>query len=62
VVGVSAEAATALPGRAAVAVAGLLGTTAVTFPGGHDGFLGGEFGRTGDPEAFAATLRRVLTG
>ena len=60
--GVSAEAGTALPGRAALAVAQRLGTAAVTFPGGHDGFLGGEFGRTGDPEAFAATLRRVLTG
>ncbi len=47
--------------RAALAVAAELGTTAVTFPGGHDGFLGGEYGRTGEPEAFAATLREVLT-
>jgi hypothetical protein len=31
-----------------------------TFPGGHAGFLGGEFGRTGDPDAFAAKLRDVL--
>jgi hypothetical protein len=25
-----------------------------------DGFLGGEFGSTGEPDAFAATLRTVL--
>jgi pimeloyl-ACP methyl ester carboxylesterase len=37
-----------------------LGTAPVTFPGGHDGFLGGEYGSTGEPDAFAATLREVL--
>ena len=31
------------------------------FPSHHGGFLGGEFGMTGDPDAFAATLREVLT-
>lgn len=46
--------------RAAVAVAERLGTTPVTFPSGHGGFLGGEYGQTGDPEAFAATLHQVL--
>jgi pimeloyl-ACP methyl ester carboxylesterase len=61
VVGVGAESGQMIPGRAAVAVAERLGTTPVTFPGGHDGFLGGEYGRTGDPDAFAATLRKVLT-
>ncbi|MBO0808408.1 MAG: alpha/beta hydrolase [Actinobacteria bacterium] len=60
VVGVSAEAGTALAGRGALAVADRLGTTAVTFPGGHNGFAGGEFGQAGDPDAFAATLRTVL--
>jgi hypothetical protein len=25
------------------------------------GFLGGEYGQTGEPDAFAATLREVLT-
>ena len=50
----------AVAGRAAVAVAERLGTAPVTFPGGHDGFLGGEYGRTGEPDAFAATLREVL--
>jgi pimeloyl-ACP methyl ester carboxylesterase len=61
IVGVGAESRQMLAGRAAVAVADRLGTTPVTFPGGHDGFLGGEYGRTGDPDAFAATLRKVLT-
>jgi pimeloyl-ACP methyl ester carboxylesterase len=61
VIGVGAESGQALAGRAATAVAERLGTTPVIFPGGHDGFLGGEYGRTGDPDAFAATLRQVLT-
>ena len=47
--------------RGAVAVAERLGTTAVSFPSGHGGFLGGEYGQTGDPDAFAAKLREVLT-
>ena len=47
--------------RAAVAVAERLGTTPVTFPGDHAGFLGGEYGMTGEPDAFATTLREVLT-
>jgi hypothetical protein len=42
-------------------VAERLGTTAVIFPGDHAGFLGGEYGQTGDPDAFAAKLREVLT-
>jgi pimeloyl-ACP methyl ester carboxylesterase len=46
--------------RAAVAAAERLGTTPVTFPGDHGGFLGGEYGQTGEPDAFAARLREVL--
>jgi pimeloyl-ACP methyl ester carboxylesterase len=61
VVGTGAESEGELAHRAAVAVAQKLGTAAVTFPSNHAGFLGGEFGMTGDPEAFAATLREVLT-
>jgi pimeloyl-ACP methyl ester carboxylesterase len=61
VIGVGAESAAAVAGRAGTSVAERLGTAPVTFPGGHDGFLGGEFGRTGQPDAFAATLREVLT-
>ncbi|MGH2477249.1 MAG: alpha/beta fold hydrolase, partial [Candidatus Limnocylindrales bacterium] len=46
--------------RGAIAVAQRLGIEPVTFPGGHDGFLGGEYGQTGEPDAFAAKLREVL--
>ena len=41
-------------------VAQRLGTEPVIFPSGHAGFLGGEYGQTGEPEAFAAKLREVL--
>jgi pimeloyl-ACP methyl ester carboxylesterase len=60
VIGFGADSANAMPGRAAMAVAERLGTTPATFPGGHGGFLGGEYGQTGEPDAFAATLRQVL--
>lgn len=46
--------------RAAFATAALLGSEATVFPGGHSGFLGGEFGQTGKPTEFADTLRKVL--
>jgi pimeloyl-ACP methyl ester carboxylesterase len=46
--------------RGAHAVAERLGTEAVAFPSNHGGFLGGEYGQTGEPEAFAAKLREVL--
>ena len=42
------------------AVAERLGTAVVEFPSDHGGFLGGEYGQTGDPDAFAAKLRDVL--
>jgi pimeloyl-ACP methyl ester carboxylesterase len=61
VIGVGAESEGELANRAGVAVAEQLGTTPVVFPSGHGGFLGGEYGQTGDPDAFAATLRQVLT-
>ena len=59
-IGVGATSGLVIAGRAAVAVAGRLGTPPVTFSGGHDGFLGGEYGGTGEPDAFAATLHKVL--
>src|SRR6266851_2762084 len=62
VVGVGAQSANMIAGRAGIAVAERLGTAPVTFPGGHNGFAGGEYGRTGEPDAFATTLRKVLTG
>jgi pimeloyl-ACP methyl ester carboxylesterase len=46
--------------RGAYAVAERLGTEVVAFPSDHGGFLGGEYGQTGDPDAFAAKLREVL--
>ena len=46
--------------RGAEAVAKRLGKEAVSFPSDHGGFLGGEYGQTGDPDAFAAKLREVL--
>jgi pimeloyl-ACP methyl ester carboxylesterase len=49
-----------LANRGAFAVAERLGTEPVIFPSHHGGFLGGEYGQTGEPEAFAAKLREVL--
>jgi pimeloyl-ACP methyl ester carboxylesterase len=46
--------------RGAFAVAERLGTKPVSFPSHHGGFLGGEYGQTGQPDAFAAKLREVL--
>ncbi len=62
VIGVGAQSGRMMAGRGAIGVAEGLGTQPVTFPGGHDGFLGGEYGQTGEPDAFAATLRRILSG
>lgn len=60
VLGVGAKSGQTLAARTGTAVAGRLGITPVTFPGDHGGFLGGEYGQTGEPDAFAATLREVL--
>jgi pimeloyl-ACP methyl ester carboxylesterase len=49
-----------LANRGAFAVAERLGEQPVVFPSNHGGFLGGEYGQTGDPDAFAAKLREVL--
>jgi pimeloyl-ACP methyl ester carboxylesterase len=56
VVAVGAESEGTFPSRAALAMAQQLGTEAVIFPSHHGGF-----GQHGDPDAFAATLRRILT-
>ncbi|MBO0816691.1 MAG: alpha/beta hydrolase [Actinobacteria bacterium] len=60
VIGVGAESSQMMAGRGGISVAERLGTPPVTFPGGHDGFLGGEYGGMGKPDEFAATLREVL--
>jgi pimeloyl-ACP methyl ester carboxylesterase len=61
IIAAGAESEGELANRAAHAVAERLGTTLVTFPSDHGGFLGGEYGQTGDPDAFAAKLRQVLS-
>jgi pimeloyl-ACP methyl ester carboxylesterase len=61
VVAAGAESEGEFTHRAALAVAERLGTKATIFPSHHGGFLGGEFGQRGEPEAFAAKLREVLS-
>ena len=60
VIAVGVESEGELARRSAEGVAARLGKTPVMFPSGHGGFLGGEYGQTGDPDGFAAALRRVL--
>jgi len=38
----------------------VLGLEVTAFPSHHGGFLGGESGYAGQPEAFAARLREIL--
>lgn len=60
VVAVGEESLDTFTGRTAVATADLLGQKAVVFPSHHGGFMGGEFGYAGQPEAFARKLRSIL--
>jgi hypothetical protein len=60
VIAVGEESLGTFTGRTAVAMAELLGQQATVFPSHHGGFLGGEFGYAGQPEAFARKLRDVL--
>jgi hypothetical protein len=46
--------------RGAFAVAEKLGRDVAVFPSNHGGFLGGEYGQMGNPDPFAAALRKVL--
>ena len=62
VIGVGEESGGQLAGRGGKAVAERLGTTPVTFPSNHGGFLGDEYGMPGKPTEFAARLREVLAG
>ncbi|GAA3236864.1 alpha/beta hydrolase [Pseudonocardia petroleophila] len=62
VLAVGEESAGLLTGRTTVATAALLGQEATVFPSHHGGFMGGEFGYPGQPEAFGRTLREVLGG
>jgi pimeloyl-ACP methyl ester carboxylesterase len=60
VIAVGEESRGVMTGRTAEATAALLGQQATVFPSHHGGFLGGEFGYAGQPEAFARKLREVL--
>jgi len=62
VLAAGAESEGQLANRGAFAVAGRLGQVPIIFPSHHGGFLGGEYGWGGQPEAFAAKLREVLAG
>jgi pimeloyl-ACP methyl ester carboxylesterase len=60
VIAVGEESLGTFTGRTALAMAKLLGQEATVFPSHHGGFMGGEFGYAGQPEAFAKRLREVL--
>ena len=60
VVACGAESDGELAHRATLVAAERLGIEPVVFPSNHGGFLGGEYGQTGEPAAFAAKLRLVL--
>jgi pimeloyl-ACP methyl ester carboxylesterase len=60
VIAVGEESLNTFTGRTSVATAELLGRQPTVFPSHHGGFLGGEFGYAGQPEAFARKLRAVL--
>jgi pimeloyl-ACP methyl ester carboxylesterase len=61
VIAAGAESEGEMANRGAHAVAERLGTEPVIFPSHHGGFLGGEYGWAGEPDAFAAKLREVLS-
>ena len=60
VIAVGEESLDTFTGRTSVATAEMRGQQATVFPSHHGGFLGGEFGYAGQPEAFARKLREVL--
>jgi pimeloyl-ACP methyl ester carboxylesterase len=62
IVAAGAESEDEMANRGAHAVAERLGTEPVIFPSHHGGFLGGEYGWPGEPDAFAAKLHEVLDG
>jgi pimeloyl-ACP methyl ester carboxylesterase len=60
VIAVGEESLGTFTGRTSAITAELLGQRATVFPSHHGGFVGGEFGYAGQPEAFARRLRDVL--
>jgi len=61
VIAVGEESMGTFTGRTSVATAERLGQQATIFPSHHGGFVGGDSPYAGQPEAFARTLRDVLT-
>jgi pimeloyl-ACP methyl ester carboxylesterase len=62
VLAAGSESAGELANRSAFAVAEGLGRSPAIFPSHHGGFLGGEYGWSGQPDTFAAKLRELLAG
>jgi pimeloyl-ACP methyl ester carboxylesterase len=60
VVAVGEESQDTFTGRTSEAIAELLGQPAAVFPSHHGGFVGGDDGYAGQPEAFARKLRDIL--
>jgi pimeloyl-ACP methyl ester carboxylesterase len=60
VIAYGTESGEELASRGGRATARRLGLEPVEFPSGHAGFLGGEYGQHGDPDAFGPRLREVL--
>ncbi len=60
VLAAGAESEGEMANRGGHAVAERLGQQPVIFPSHHGGFLGGEYGWPGEPDAFAAKLHEVL--
>ena len=60
VIAVGEESLDVFTGRTSMAAARLLGQQPTVFPSHHGGFVGGESGYAGKPEAFARKLREVL--
>jgi pimeloyl-ACP methyl ester carboxylesterase len=60
VIAVGEESEGTFTARTSVATAGLLRQEATVFPSHHGGFVGGDSGYAGQPEAFARKLREIL--
>jgi pimeloyl-ACP methyl ester carboxylesterase len=62
VIAVAEQSGNSFTGRTTHATADLLSQRATVFPSHHGGFVGGNSGYAGQPEAFARKLREVLDG
>ena len=61
VLAVGVESGQEMAARGGRSVARALGLPVTEYPSNHGGFLGGEYGQQGDPDAFAAALRTSLS-